>query len=279
MLHLKNAPLGKASNYRSSYDPSLLFAISRSHHRKELGLGDTCPFYGCDIWNAYEISWLNLKGKPEVAIGEFYVPATSPNIFESKSFKLYLNSLSNTKYKNSAEVEAILTHDLSECVGGEVIVKLYSVDRFREIKITNFKSTCLDDLDIDCIEYQPNKELLIAAAEKKQVTESIHSNLLKSNCLVTSQPDWASVNISYTGQKISHESLLKYIVSFRNHNEFHESCAERIFMDIYTKFKPEKLTVYARYTRRGGLDINPIRSTDSISLEELVKSNIRQPRQ
>ncbi len=279
MTDLKNTPLGKKSTYDLSYDPSQLFAISRSHNRQELGLGDTCPFYGYDIWNAYEISWLNLKGKPEVAIGEFYVPAMSPNIFESKSFKLYLNSFNGSKYNNSDEVTAIMKHDLSNCVGAEVIVKLHSVEKFRDEKLTNFQSICLDDLDIECSEYKINSELLTTDASNNIVTENFHSNLLKSNCLVTSQPDWASVNISYTGIKISRESLLKYIVSFRNHNEFHEPCVERIFMDLYNKFKPEKLTVYARFTRRGGLDINPIRSTEPVSLEDLYKNNIRQPRQ
>jgi 7-cyano-7-deazaguanine reductase len=268
MVDLNAAPLGKTSTYRSFYDSSLLFPIPRK---------DKFPFYGYDIWNAYEISWLNLKGKPEVAIGEFYVPASSPSIIESKSFKLYLNSLNNAKYKNSNEVIAILKKDLSACTGGEVVVKLYSVEDFPEAKIKNFTSTCLDNLDVECSEYMPNPDLLKLDSSNSVITESIHSNLLKSNCLVTSQPDWGSVEIAYTGQKISHEGLLKYIISFRNHNEFHEPCVEKIFMDIFNKFKPQELTVYARYTRRGGLDINPLRSTQVLKLEEL--NNIRQPRQ
>ena len=279
MTGLENAPLGNKSAYISQYDSSLLFPIPRVTKRKEIGLGTSYPFYGYDVWNAYEISWLNLKGKPEVVIGEFYVPATSVNIIESKSFKLYLNSLNNSKYKNSEEVATILKRDLSHCVGEDIIVKLYSVENFPEEKIKNFNSKCIDNLDVECDEYTPNPNLLELDSSNGMTTESVHSNLLKSNCLVTAQPDWASVNITYTGRKILYESLLKYLVSFRNHNEFHEQCVERIFMDLYNKFKPQELTVYARFTRRGGLDINPIRSTEHISLEELYKNNIRQPRQ
>lgn len=256
----ENLPLGKAVTYISEYQPDLLFPIPRKEKRDEIGVPDVIPFKGCDIWTGFELSWLNARGKPVVAIGEFIFPCESLNIIESKSFKLYLNSFNNTKFNTVDLVAAIMQRDLSEAAKGEVIVNLTSVDKFSKNSIEAFTGISLDHLDIDCDTYQVDARFL--TTENDIVTETLHSDLLKSNCLVTGQPDWASIEISYTGKQIDHEGLLKYLVSFRNHNEFHEQCVERIFMDIMRQCAPQKLTVYARYTRRGGLDINPYRTTE-----------------
>lgn len=256
-------PLGKAVTYISEYQPDLLFPIPRKEKRDEIAVPDQLPFKGCDIWTGFEISWLNAKGKPMVAIGEFIFPCTSANIIESKSFKLYLNSFNNTKFDSIKLVSAIMQQDLSVAAKGEVIVNLVAVDKFPQTIIESFTGISLDGLDVECDTYQVEPKFLMT--ENETVTETLHSDLLKSNCLVTGQPDWASIEISYTGKKIQHEGLLQYLVSFRNHNEFHEQCVERIFMDIMNYCAPQKLTVYARYTRRGGLDINPYRTTEEFN--------------
>jgi 7-cyano-7-deazaguanine reductase len=261
---LKDAPLGKQSTYITHYQPDLLFPIPRKLKRDEINISTTLPFKGFDIWTAFELSWLNQKGKPIVAMGEFIFPCESPNIIESKSFKRYLNSFNNTKFASTQEVMNTLQIDLSRESGAEVVVKIIPLNDFSDIKIQTFSGVCIDDLDVDCSEYHVNAGLLKLESEKEIISEKIFSDLLKSNCLVTGQPDWASVQIEYTGKKISHESLLKYIVSFRDHNEFHEQCVERMFVDIMKHCAPQKLSVYARYTRRGGLDINPFRSTETV---------------
>lgn len=259
MDNLSNSLLGKTTPYKDTYDPSLLFPIARAGKRNEIGITDILPFNGVDIWNAYEISWLNLNGKPQVAIGEFYIPASSECIIESKSFKLYLNSFNNTKFFSIKEVEEVIKRDLETILQTTIIVRLLTLDTAQ--KIVSFGGTNIDDIDIICDEYSaPNPGLL--RLEEQIIEEELSSNLLKSNCLVTGQPDWASVSIKYLGQKINRESLLQYLVSFRNHNEFHEQCVERIFADIMKIAAPSKLTVYARYTRRGGLDICPYRTTE-----------------
>ena len=276
-LHsIKGSPLGRKSDYAAEYDKSLLFPIPRAIKRAEIGLKRDIPFVGYDIWNAYEMSWLNTRGKPCVAIGEFYIPADSINIIESKSFKLYLNTFNNTIFNTKREVITTLMADISAAIAAPIMVSLVDIKDYADRHIKQFSSTCIDDLDIECSCYTINSDLL-ERGSKDNVSLSIHSNLLKSNCPVTGQPDWGSVEITYTGQEISQESLLRYLVSFRNQNEFHEQCVERIFMDIYNKFIPSNLTVYARYTRRGGLDINPIRSTINMTLPQ--KLNIRQARQ
>jgi len=263
-------PLGREVGYPSEYDASLLFPVPRKDKRIELGFSggasagssNELPFHGGDFWNAYEISWLNAKGKPQVAVGVFEFAFDTENIIESKSFKLYLNSYNQTRFKNWQEVQQRLSDDLSVAVKGSVSVKLYSLVEYRsKFPVIASNAVLIDDLDveIDTYDYQPEL-LVVEPSGAGAVEESLHSDLLKSNCLITSQPDWASVVIDYKGQKINHESLLKYLISFRNHNEFHEQCVERIFTDIMTHCSPEKLTVYARYTRRGGLDINPWRS-------------------
>lgn len=264
---LQNAPLGKQTSYISHYQRDLLFPIPRQAKRKEIGIHASLPFQGKDIWNAYEMSWLNAKGKPEVAIAQFIIPCESPHLIESKSFKLYLNSFNNTLFDSFNSVNSFLTRDLSQAAGANVSVKLISLAQSSEKISRGFSGICLDELDIACDTYttQPN----YLATEKNIITETVYSDLLKSNCPVTGQPDWGSVQIFYTGKKIQPEGLLKYIVSFRNHDEFHEQCVERIFMDILTHCSPEKLFVYARYTRRGGLDINPYRANYPVDVENL----------
>lgn len=257
---IEHSPLGQKSQYISQYDSSLLFPIPRKIKRDEIKLPSSLPFVGCDIWNAFELSWLNNKGKPVVAVAQFIFPCESPHLIESKSFKLYLNSLNQTSFNSKDSVAQILTQDLSESVGAKVIVKIDYLDEIPSLNLENYSSYLLDDLDIeiDCYELHPE---FLTNQSSTIVTESVSSNLLKSNCLVTGQPDWGSVQISYRGPKIDHAGLLRYIISFRNHNEFHEQCVERIFYDVMRYCSPESLTVEARYTRRGGLDINPFRTT------------------
>ena len=264
-----NSPLGKRSDYISHYAPELLFPISRQAKREEIGITHTLPFFGYDLWNAYEISWLNKKGKPIVATANIIVPAESSHIFESKSLKLYLNSLNQTHFNSTQEVENVIISDLSQATRSNVVVTLAPISNVSE-SFENLEGFCLDELDVEIKDYSPTPHVL-AVDHKKQVTETLHSHLLKSNCLVTNQPDWGSIEIRYTGAQIDHASLLKYLVSLRNHNEFHEQCVEGIFMTILKRCKPSALTVYARYTRRGGLDINPFRSTDA-------RFSIRNPR-
>lgn len=258
---LKQSPLGKRSPYISSYTPSLLYAIERQKKRQEIAVPSPLPFDGVDIWNAYELSWLNKKGKPQVAMAEFFVPCTSPRLIESKSFKLYLNSLNQTVCESPQHLHNMLQKDLAAAAGASVSVSLILPDQFQQIHFAECPGICLDDLDVHTNIYQVEPNFL--QHEHEIVEETLYSNLLKSNCLVTGQPDWASINIHYAGPKINRQGLLKYIISFRDHNEFHEQCIERIFMDIWKRCKPSRLSVYGRYTRRGGLDINPFRSSFS----------------
>ncbi|MBL1378316.1 NADPH-dependent 7-cyano-7-deazaguanine reductase QueF [Zobellella iuensis] len=254
-------PLGKHSSYVCEYDASQLQPVPRSLNRDDLGLSaDALPFGGEDVWNLYELSWLNPKGKPMVAMGEVHVPASSTNIIESKSFKLYLNSFNQSRFESLEEVADILTRDLSLCAQGRVRVRLFDLNA-APAQFGVLPGNCIDDLDIEIDSYQPDDALLAHALEgEEEVSETLHSHLLKSNCLVTGQPDWGSLMIRYQGPRIGREALLRYLVSFRQHNEFHEQCVERIFMDLLQHCRPRELTVYARYTRRGGLDINPYRS-------------------
>jgi 7-cyano-7-deazaguanine reductase len=257
------SPLGKTSAYQAHYAPELLFPIPRQQKRDELGLGGTLPFFGVDIWNAYEISWLNMRGKPQVAIATITVPADSPNIVESKSFKLYLNSFNQTRLVNTDALLTLLRDDLSNAVGAPVHIKLITPESFESVKMGELEGLLLDRLDIEIDQYTPSPALLAARHEEAPVKETLVSHLLKSNCLVTGQPDWASVQIVYAGPQIDQEGLLKYLIGFREHNEFHEQCVERIFVDILRQCRPSRLAVYARYTRRGGLDINPWRANFS----------------
>ncbi|WP_053214261.1 NADPH-dependent 7-cyano-7-deazaguanine reductase QueF [Pseudomonas sp. Q12-87] len=263
----EHSPLGKSSEYIATYTPSLLFPIPRAAKWAELGLTcETLPYKGVDFWNCFELSWLLPSGKPVVAIGEFSIPADSPNIIESKSFKLYLNSLNQTPFVDTASLEATLRQDLSAAAGKPVGVRIRSLKDVAGEGIVALPGVCIDDLDINVDSYAHPRPELLRCDESRIVEESLHSHLLKSNCPVTSQPDWGSVAVEYRGAALDPASLLAYIVSFRQHSDFHEQCVERIFLDLQRLLKPEKLTVYARYVRRGGLDINPYRSTEAVQL-------------
>jgi len=280
-LGISSSPLGQKSAYADRYDPALLFAIERQTKRLALGFDSDLPFQGEDIWNAYELSWLNQKGLPQVAIAEIRFSATSPSIVESKSFKLYLNSFNQTHFNSMDAVGACIQKDLSQVTQSQVMVSLFQLSDFDAYSIKQRQAVCLEQqteakhLKIDDYHYRPelleldcqvidgvaiDSQAVINSQNQTSISETLCSHLLKSNCLITHQPDWASLYIQYKGAPINHPSLLAYIVSFRDHNEFHEQCVERIFADIMLRCQPQELTVYARYTRRGGLDINPWRS-------------------
>ena len=259
------SPLGKTSAYQTQYAPELLFPIARQQKRDELQISGALPFFGVDIWNAYELSWLNMRGKPQVAIATFTVPADSPNIIESKSFKLYLNSFNQTRLANQEALVELLREDVSTAAGAPVHVMVTMQEDFGRLKMGELDGVLLDRLDIEVDNYSPSPALLTAARGEPPVDETLVSHLLKSNCLVTGQPDWGTVQIHYVGPQIDQEGLLKYLIGFREHNEFHEQCVERIFVDIMRQCAPQKLAVYARYTRRGGLDINPWRANFTTS--------------
>ncbi len=256
---LSGLTLGKTVEYVCQYQPTLLQGVPRKLNRDELALPDTLPFEGEDLWNGYELSWLNSKGKPCIGLLRCAIPATSPNLVESKSFKLYLNSFNQTRFASVTEVQQHLQQDLSQCAGQGVRVEVLTGEAMHQQAITRLPGDCIDELDISIDSYDLSPALLQTDGDT-QVSETLHSHLLKSNCLITHQPDWGSVMIRYQGPKINRESLLRYIISFRQHNEFHEQCVERIFMDIKRLCGATKLSVCARYTRRGGLDINPFRS-------------------
>jgi len=271
-LNLKNSPLGNTVAYISEYDPSLLFPIPRKIKRDEISVPVELPFFGVDIWNAFELSWLNEKGKPNVAIAQITFPCELPFLIESKSLKLYFNSFNQTKIATAEEVRETIERDLSEAAGGDVLVTIQTASDFASQQIQELDGISIDNEDVSIEQYKIERSYLRVSDET--VEETLQSQLLKSNCLVTGQPDWASLQIRYKGPKIDRKGLLKYIISFRQHNEFHEQCIERIFMDIAQLCRAEKLSVYGRYTRRGGLDINPFRSNF-----EKKPDNIRTSRQ
>ena len=258
---LAHLNLGQPTAYPTQYDASLLQGVPRQLNRTPIGLaeGQPLPFHGDDIWHGYELSWLNSNGLPQVAVAEFRVPATSTHLIESKSFKLYLNSFNDSRWPSWQAVSEQLSIDLSQCAGAPVGVQLSTVQQAQRKAFGNLPGHCIDDQPIEITSYDYSPELLKLSSHDI-VEETLHSHLLKSNCLITNQPDWGSVLIRYRGPAVDHAALLRYIVSFRHHNEFHEQCVERLYMDIKERLQPEQLTVYARYTRRGGLDINPFRS-------------------
>lgn len=272
---LKSLKLGQKTEYASQYDRTLLQPVPRALNRDGLGITQNQPFtIGADIWTAYEISWLNEKGLPQVAIADIYLDYQSQNLIESKSFKLYLNSFNQSKFADFNAVQQTMQRDLSECAQGDVKVRLNPVAVYDSQKINHLQGDCIDEQDIEITSYEFNADWLKDCVSDEIVEEKLVSHLLKSNCLITNQPDWGTLHIHYIGKKINHEKLLRYVVSFRQHNEFHEQCVERIFCDLMHYAKPEKLTVYARYTRRGGLDINPFRSNF-----ENLPENLRLARQ
>ncbi len=275
----EQSQLGKTSAYADQYDPSLLFPLPRQPKRDEIGIQDKLPFFGADLWTAFELSWLNQRGKPQVALAHFTIPCETPNIIESKSFKLYLNSFNNTRFDSLEAVQERLREDINEALWrgaparlSSASVRVMAPEHFETQRVQELEGLSLDRLDVECTDYSPRPDLLKADHDNPPVTETLVSHLLKSNCLVTGQPDWGSVQISYTGAAIDQEGLLRYIVSFRNHNEFHEQCVERIFMDIIRQCRPLKLSVYARYTRRGGLDINPLRTSAPMAIPQNVRT-------
>lgn len=274
MDHLQ---LGKHTEYISVYTPSLLDPIPRAAARAQLAIeNDDLPFAGVDIWTGYEISWLNSKGLPQQAIAVFSISADSPNIIESKSFKLYLNSFNQTPFNNRSDVVAALEEDLSAAAGAPVLVDLEGLDQFAAVGVQRPRGICIDHLDVAIATYSPDAGLLTAGGER--ISETLYSDLLKSNCPVTAQPDWATLIVSYRGAAINQEGLLKYVVSYREHQDFHENCVERIYSDIMERCKPESLMVYARYTRRGGLDINPLRHSlgDNVDALDIASRLVRQ---
>lgn len=267
--------LGQKTEYKSQYDASLLQPVPRRLNREGLGIVEDQPFnQGADVWTCYELSWLNPNGLPQVAIADVAIDFKSENLIESKSFKLYLNSFNQTKFASIEEVEETIAKDLNQCASGQVSVKIHKLADYTNQPIMNFAGECIDEQEIQIDSYAFSNQYLENVAEGEIVEETLVSHLLKSNCLITSQPDWGSVQIHYIGKQLNREKLLRYLVSFREHNEFHEQCVERIFTDLMQFAKPEKLTVYARYARRGGLDINPFRSNF-----ESVPANLRMARQ
>ncbi len=271
---MNHNPLGRQTDYISVYAPHLLFPIPRAESRGLLGIGEALPFYGVDIWTGYELSWLDALGKPIVAVAEFFIPCISEFIVESKSFKLYLNSLNQTRFESVVEVEALIAKDLARITNADVRVNITPLTlstraALHLAEIAEINGELLDDLVVAVDTYHPAPGLL--TVEMGIVDECLVSHLLKTNCPVTGQPDWASVVIRYKGNKIQRENLLRYIISFREHQDFHEHCVERIFSDIAQVCKPDELTVYARYTRRGGLDINPFRTSNPDAKPELLR--------
>jgi 7-cyano-7-deazaguanine reductase len=256
---LEHAPLGRESAYPQRYDAALLYPIPRAANRAPLGIGEgALPFVGEDEWHAFETSWLNARGKPVVAVARFRLPADSANLIESKSWKLYLNGFNQTRFESREAVAEILKRDLAAAAGAPVAVELFAVDD-EALTPRSLPGECLDDLDIEVDRYTPSAELLTVGDEI--VEETLYSHLLKSNCPVTGQPDWGSVLIRYRGPRLDREGLLRYLIGYRQHQDFHEHCVEHIFMDLLERVRPERLLVLARYVRRGGLDISPWRGT------------------
>ena len=265
--------LGKPVQYGAEYDPTLLFPIPRAQARAALGLGEDLPFVGVDFWNAYELSWLDGRGKPRVALAELRVPAASPNLVESKSLKLYLGSYAMARFTDTDALRAQLVADLSAAAGAPVSVVLTPAGSSNVALIENLEGDVIDDLPIEISHYGPPRPEFLSSDPGLKADEVLVSHLLKSNCPVTGQPDWASVQVRYAGPRIARDGLLRYLVSFRQHSDFHESCVERIFMDILGQCAPTRLAVYARYTRRGGLDINPFRATPGLPLPGNPRTN------
>lgn len=261
-MALDHAPLGKSSDYPDHYAPDLLFPVPRDDNRRRIALDDgRWPWFGEDLWQAWELSWLRPSGVPEVAWGEFRLPAASPSLIESKSLKLYLNSLNQEVFSSHEQVSETIQRDLSSACGAQVTVELFSIDRGMTAVGRPDGAVLIDDETVDSVVYDYCPDVLRAG--ETVVTESLCSHLLKSNCPVTGQPDWGTLQVDYTGPAIDRAALLKYVVGFRQKQDFHEHCVETVFTDLMQACQPQRLTVSARYTRRGGLDINPWRSTET----------------
>jgi len=246
-------PLGEKTQYINHYDASLLFPIKRTESRDKLSLGESLPFRGEDRWTAYEVSWLDALGKPQIRVAEFTLPYDSPNIIESKSFKLYLNSFNQTRFDSERKVQSLLAVDLSQVAGAPVSVNLMPLNHAKALLIGELIGTGIDELEVSADVYQPQPELLVVDASRR-VNEVVYSHLhlLKTNCPVTDQPDWATVFVEYAGGAIDHGALLQYIISFRNHQDFHENSVERLFCDINDYCQPDRLAVYMLVTLAEG---------------------------
>jgi 7-cyano-7-deazaguanine reductase len=263
-------PLGRKTDYPRHYDPGLLRSIPRAESRRETGIPEPLPFDGVDIWNAYELSWLDATGKPCAHVGELRFPATSPHMVESKSLKLYLFSLNQERYASTEEVRKRIREDLTSAVDADVRVELTPVAEISERRVRVLPGTCIDDAQVVKVAENIDPDLLSGSIDTNQETEeTLHSHLFQTHCPVTNQPDWASVLIRYQGPRIDHKNLLSYLVSYRHDRGFAEACVEQMFMDILRQCQPTKLTIYARFSRRGGLDINPFRSNFESHVENL----------
>lgn len=258
-MSVEHSLLGKDTNYPTAYQPDVLFPISRAPARENYAHVEGVQ-QGKDWWHVFEISWLNMSGVPQVAIGRITLPASSPNLIESKSLKLYFNSLNFAKFESKEAFIATVEKDLSKAAEADITLALFHVD---DLDITKPEGICIDDLTPNRLENHPDASLLaLDTSSDEEVEVNLYSHLLRSNCPVTGQPDWGTVFIRYYGNQPCYESILAYIISYRQHNGFHEQCVEQIFADIWQNLKPQKLMVYATYTRRGGLDINPCRVSD-----------------
>jgi 7-cyano-7-deazaguanine reductase len=263
----RELPLGQHTTYTEAYDSALLHPIARAESRVRLGLQRETPFFGEDIWNAWDLTWLAPNGQPRVAAAEMRVPASSVNIIESKSLKLYLNSLSMTRFDNKAAVCRRISDDVSAVLKADVTVCLDDASSpSRDLR--DFPGHRLDELEVECTAYSVDAALLSASGQSV-VDETLVTHSFRSLCPVTAQPDLGSVAIRYSGVAIDHAGMLRYLVSFRQHNDFHEACVERMFTDIQKRCTPTALAVYARFQRRGGIDINPFRSTADESADNL----------
>jgi len=273
---MKKNPLGLITSYPNKYAPELLFAIPRQDNRSSLGISsENLPFIGYDLWRAYELSWLNSRGKPIAAIGEFTIPCESPNIVESKSLKLYLNSMNQTQFTDMTTVEKLVAYDLSRLVNTKVNVRLMPVTSHKELEVVEPPGICIDDLDIDVTCYQPSPHFL-KSDENRIISETLYSEVFRSNCPVTFQPDWGTVVINYRGGAIDHAGLLAYLVSFRTHEGFHEDCTEHIFRDLSAHCSMQNLQISINFLRRGGIEINPIRFSATQQTNSRLARFIRQ---
>jgi 7-cyano-7-deazaguanine reductase len=253
----QDSSLGREVRYPSAYDPALLFPIPRAPSRGALGIaGAALPFTGFDRWHAYELGWLDARGKPRVATATLRVPCDSPNLIESKSLKLYLNSLNAERVADDRALLERITQDLSACAGAPVEIA-FGLPPME----TGDEGECIDAIELEIVDYGPPDASHLRADASQETHETLVSHLLKSNCPVTAQPDWATLVVRYRGPRIDRAALLRYVASFRDHADFHEQCVERIFQDLSAHCRPHALSVEARYTRRGGLDINPWRGS------------------
>ncbi|MEB3753987.1 NADPH-dependent 7-cyano-7-deazaguanine reductase QueF [Acinetobacter sp. MD2(2019)] len=271
-MSVEKSLLGKDTAYPTEYQPDILFPIQRAPSRS--AYSDVAGVVqGQDWWHVFELSWLNSYGLPQVAIGRLTLPATSPNLIESKSLKLYFNSLNFTRFASTEQLIETVEKDLSKAAEAKVTLSLIDANH---LSVSEPQGICLDQQQPSTLSEHPDASLLKLDADAPIIEEQFYSNLLRSNCPVTGQPDWGTLFIRYHGKKPCLESLLAYIISYRQHNGFHEQCVEQIFADIWQILQPEKLMVYAAYTRRGGLDINPCRVSD---LDWLPSAPVRLARQ